>query len=244
MLNNVKRYWDLSGAERAALSDADMQRYCDLELMVVGVLRPEPLKLLPEEPVALVGKTFFVIEAGGKYLRERIPLLFETAEGAQTAMALSRGRSIEDYPHGDYAAPLSDARVVAVSLTDGAERAARKSALDRLAANKKANEDARKAYDEALTATDKALKDMWDNYRGEQALAARVAQVARTWETYKNMAGGSMEVARQFLEKAFPPEWHQCRAWDVDLVSEAIGNMGLGPIPTPAAAQSAGERLP
>jgi hypothetical protein len=238
MRNQIKSYWDLPGAARAALTDADMQRYCDLELMVAGVLRPEPLVLLPEEPVALTGKTFFAIEVGGKYSRARAPLLFETAQDAQTVLGLMRGTSIEDYPHGDYAGSASDARVVAVTLHSDTERAARKSELERLAANKRTNESARKAHDDAVKATDKALANMWDNYRGEQALAARVAQVARTWETYKNMAGGNVHVARQFLEKAFPPEYHECRRGDVDLVSEAIGALCA---PSPAAAQSAAE---
>lgn len=220
----MKRYWDLSGAERAALSDADMQKYCDLELMVAGVLRPEPLKLLPEEPVALEGKQYFAIEAMGKYgSRERFPLLFETAALATSALELACGVCIGDYSHGDYSAPLSSARVVGVSLPSEEARTARKSALDQLAANKKANEDARKAYEEATKATDAALKDMWANYRGEQALAARVAQVVRTWETYKTMANGDESVARQFLEKAFPPEYHECRRSDVNLVVEALG---------------------
>ena len=47
----MKTYWDLSERQRSELSEADVERYIDAELMTKGVLRPEPLELVEEPPL-------------------------------------------------------------------------------------------------------------------------------------------------------------------------------------------------
>lgn len=224
-------YWDLSGPERAALKEADVARFCDIELMTKGVLRPPELKLLPEEAVEMDLLTVYGIEVDGEYSKQKLDLAFEDASSAQDFLEQAPYRLVHDYHCGDYVRPITGASVVSMRVATEATRTAHKAELDRVAANKAANEKARRDYRDGVRKTDEALAQLWADYREQQQLAARVAEVRRTWETYKALANGDESVARQFLSKAFPLEFWKCRGCDVDLVAEAIGEPTTLPLP-------------
>ena len=227
MKNAMTTYWDLSDAERIALSEDDVQRYCDLHLMCEGVLKPEEPKILPEDPVPMTTERFYAIEATGEYGSQRLDVLFRSTETAEAFLKLAVARlDFASYRHDlseAFAKPLLNTKIEPLDLPTEAERARAKAELDRLAANKAANTQERERYSKAIKACEKATEGIWEHYRELKRFEARLAEVRKHWDRYVEMSKGDKQIAREFLIKAFPVEHWECKGGGVDLVEELLG---------------------
>ncbi len=204
---NMITYWDLEPKTRAALSEADVQRYLDVELMLKGVLKVEPLELdpLPELPEIAKSNWFKV---------DGFSLVFETADEALRFSQL-RPRTTDTKYVGDYwrssakieylKAEQKPGEVVPVLLATEDEIARHSSALDKRSAAEKSNNEKRDAHAKAMKLTNEALKGLWDDWHERRAEAARHRKVVETFESYVKTAG-DREVAAKFLLKVFTPE--------------------------------------
>lgn len=205
-MESLKTYWDLEPKTRAALSEADVNRYIDAELMLKGVLKVEPLELEPEPAEPELKKTTFYKLAG-------FDPVFERAEDAQAFAKLAPLHSDYRYIAGysdsvEYhrKATSQDLEVVPIELRDEVDVANAKSALDRLGELRKSNESRRQEHSKALKIQNDALDGMWADWYARRSEAREHRKVIETYEAYCKTAGGDTETAAKFLQKVFTVE--------------------------------------
>lgn len=200
-------YWDLEPKTRAALSESDVQRYLDAELMLKGVLKVEPLELEPEPSLPEIAKTTW-------YKVDGFDLAFATSDEALRFSQL-QPRTTDTRHVGDYwrsnkkievlKSPTTPGAVLPVLLATEDEVARHRSALDKIGAVEKSNNDKREQHAKAMKLTNEALKGVWDDWHERRAEAAQHRKVVDTFESYVKTAG-DREVAAKFLLKVFSPE--------------------------------------
>lgn len=200
-------FWDLTEKERAALSEPDVERFIDAELMTKGVLKVPPFTLERVEEVALATRTVFGISTDHY---NRLDVAFETAERAAEFLKLQPlhlrseylpGRSveyIEPMPPGAQIAPREIATHEAILQS--------KVALKKAAAAKEENERRQREYEKAVKAQEQVLQGLWDEWHRCRELDTRRRRTLETFEDYKRIAGGDGQVAARFLLKVFSRE--------------------------------------
>jgi hypothetical protein len=206
MSNDFQTYWDLEPKTRAALSESDVQRYVDAELMLKGVLKVEPLELDPEpdEP-ELAKQTVYRLEGF-------TDVAFRSADAAKAFAALSPLKLDRKYLNGNWSrsVPFLNAdvnlRLDATEASTADDVLLATKDLERHAALKEANEKKRNAYSAALKTQNDALAGMWSDWHDQRGLAARHRRVVDTYEAYCKTAGGNTTVAAKFLQKVFSVE--------------------------------------
>lgn len=220
-MENLNTYWDLEPKARAALSESDVQRYIDAELMLKGVLKVEPLVLEPEPDMPTLEKTTF-------YKLSGFDPIFKTAEAAQALAKLEPLHFDYRYIAGysdqlkyHRVAPGQHLEVVPVELYNEIDVANAKSALDRLGEIRKENAVRLAHYDQALKLQSEALEGLWADWYLRRHEAAQHRKVVDTYEAYCKTASGDAETAAKFLQKVFT----------VQQIDEAAGWFGTT-IPT------------
>lgn len=206
-MNDLHTYWDLEPKTRAALSESDVQRYVDAELMLKGVLKVEPLELDPEPQLPEIAKTTW-------YKVEGFDLVFATADEALRFSQL-QPRTTDTRHVGDYwrsskkievlKSPTTPGEVIPVLLATEDEVNRHRSTLDKIGAVEKANNEKREQHAKAMKLTNEALKGLWDDWHERRAEAARHRKVIDTYASYVQTAGGHT-VAAKFLQKVFSIE--------------------------------------
>lgn len=203
---NMITYWDLEPKTRAALSEADVQRYLDAELMLKGVLKVDPPTFDDVPDVPKVERATWCRVQG-------FDAVFATAELAQRFIDLSP-RSTDTKRFGnDWRAqetiecleaskPLE---VVTVALASETAAESHRATLEKRAAARSANEKRRDEYNKAIKLQNEALKGLWDDWHEQRAEATQHRKVVETFESYVKTAG-DREVAAKFLLKVFTPE--------------------------------------
>jgi len=195
-------YWDLEEKERAQLTEAEVEKYCDFELMTAGVLKVKPLVLatvppMPEPDLELhvpMSDSYHSIDIGsddaaacGDVINSCVRISAEWVGGK----------------HVDVARPFAKDAEVRIKRVYSAERFAEARALiERANSAKAANEKADAEYAEACKKQREALKGLWEDWHECLAKHARLGQIINTWHEYVATAG-SEELAAKFLAKAF-----------------------------------------
>ena len=211
----MQRYWDYSEKDRAELTEDQVESLMAAELMEAGVVRVEsPAELCCEMP-ELTGETWWTIKANYS-----LPgFAYRNADDAAKAMAGATPLNYE-YIGGQHyhiiAGTRKDIEIVPVVIYDGASLQAHKSAAEKAAANKKANEAAAQAYLESSRAVDAVVNGVWDDYRKCQATKRRFKKIVDTQAEYTKICDGDERKARVFLAKAFPQP-------DIDAAFEWFG---------------------
>lgn len=202
-------YWDLSEAERAALTAEDVQRYVDAELMLKGVLKVKPF-LLEQVPVVPEPSTrIFVVRFGSKYGRTDSGVAFLTLEDAKSFTALRPMRVESEYLEGSsvqFTAQTSDPEIAELPIFTEEAKNAVKNELKRAAAIKSSNERRANEYSAAIKAQEEALRGLWEDWTACREQDAKLRAVADTFADYKSTAGGDEKVAASFLAKVYAPE--------------------------------------
>lgn len=236
----MQTYWDLSEAERAALTRDDVAKYADLELMTKGVLRPKSLALPAETSIKLETTTYFQIEVPASYgAREKIHgLVFRTEEDARAVIAMRPVLVSRDYEIGstEFAKALdASASVTLCTLASEEAVASARAVLKEAAAAKEEASKRRREFDEQNRKVDQALAGMWDDWHSCVGRDREMRRVAETFTEYERMAG-SKEIASVFLRKAFATDVvREAEEWTgVRMVfSDAV--VALADSPTPEA---------
>lgn len=206
-MNNLSTYWDLEPKTRAALSESDVQRYVDAELMLKGVLKVEPLLTDPEPDMPVLAKTTH-------FKLQGFDAVFATHEQAQQFAALKPQSSDCRYIGGGYSESVKylkraddgDRQIVPIDLADADDVANAKAELERVAAIRQANEKKRQDHSKALKLQNDALEGLWADWHERRAEAARHRKLIDTYEAYCKTADGDTIVAARFLQKVFSVE--------------------------------------
>jgi hypothetical protein len=209
----MKTYWDLSERQRSELSEADVERYVDAELMTKGVLRPEPLELVeePELPVPAIE----LHSLGSSYGNR---LAFRNPEDAAHVARLAVVTSHEYINHQNYEylseAESDQPNVKIERVYSKAQLADCRTLMERASAARNENRRRKEAHEAGAKAVKDALEGLWADWYRCGSKKREMDRVLATFEEYKRIAEDEI-VARRFLRKAFDPnvideasEWH------------------------------------
>ncbi len=224
----MRTYWDLSEQERAALTEEDMQRFIDAELMTKGVLKVKPLEL---EPVPTMpppdAKVFAVRVKQSHGYGKDLGVAFTTLDAANKFVELRPMRIDHDWLGSgsgsiEFVAPPTDYEVAEVPIFSESMKDAMRAELKRAAVIRDANERRRTEHATAMRTQEEALRDMWSDWTACREAEAKLRAVAETFADYARTAGDEA-VAARFLAKVYPQ----------DLIHEAAERFGF-PVQTVA----------
>lgn len=222
----MKTYWDLSETERAALSQEDVLRYVDAELMLKGVLKVKPLALEEEPAMPDEDARVYVVRSKSQYGKSEMGVAFGSIEAANAFIAMKPLR-LESAWLGQesvsFVAPGADFEIAEISVYSEALKNSAHADMKRASTIRQANEKLRQEHAAALRAQEEALGGMWEDWTACRAAEAKLRAVADTFEDYRRTADGDSSVASAFLAKVYP----------ADLINEAAQRFGF---PAPSAA--------
>lgn len=234
-MDTLKTYWDLEPKTRAALSESDVRRYVDAELMLKGVLKLEPPTFDEEPPLPEIAKTTW-------YKAEGYAPIFANAEQAMKFLDLNpriySTKHVGDYWNScesfDY---IEDARhgveIVPVRVVTEGQLAAHKSAIDARGEAQQSNRKKREEYDKAIKLQNQALEGLWADWHARRAVAAQHRKVVDTYEAYCKTAGGDSITAAKFLQKVFSVEQiREASEWFVTSIPTAFEAQAPEPGPS------------
>lgn len=206
----IRRYWDMTVDERAALTVEEVEALTKVELMEAGVLVPRPPELLPAEPPPTERRTLVQPSVGNtRYGTQKVGIAFEDVEDLRAFLALRPIFVDDEWPLGvKTAIPITgDEEHSTVEVVSKQEVERLRSALERAQQNKAANEEETRRYAEECRASQKALEGMWADYQQARTRALRLQRIRETHAEYLAMTGGDDGVARAFLArtKGFDP---------------------------------------
>lgn len=217
----LQTYWDLTEKQRAALTATDVERFVDAELMTKGVLRVEPLDLLPEPELPAEDLEVFAIRTDGY---TKLDVVFGTPAEAQQAIKSALHLTSVYLGSTSYpvAAPIAKAEVIAIALHSKATADAFRREFEKVGEIRRENARRKEAHDAESRKEAEALKGLWEDWHACRSKAERVGRVLATFEAYLKMADGNDQIARKFLAKAYSAdvladasEWHGKRlTWD------------------------------
>jgi len=196
----IKRYWDLTEKERAALTVDEIEAFCDVEMMEKGVAPPEPPAYEPVVQFVAPTRRFYKIDFEDQqysFTREESEFLFLTPEVAQQCIDLKPLVRTKNGP-----TPIKDAtiRPKDVFVVEDEATATVKAAAE---AAEKRNNSLRERYEREKTRAEEVVQGVWTNWHSCRELREEYARVIRTFEKYKPLAGGDEAMAAQFLADAY-----------------------------------------
>jgi len=210
------RYWDLTTEERAALTEEDLRSMCRVEMMERGVVNPKPPTLVDEAAIATETTTYYAPKQGGAY-GDMFGIAFETPEQAAAFVALKPMKLHSEWRVGSdhkYAKPLTnDLEIAPVELMTEADYNRQSADLQRVHEAKEANGKARREYEMAMDAVNKATEGIWSDWHNCCAVVRELEKIRADFKEYTQMCKGDAQMARVFLLKAY----------SADRVDEAIG---------------------
>ena len=210
----MKRYWDYTEKERAEMTMEHVEALLSAELMAAGVVRVECPEMLPTEMPVIPGKTYYAVKSGYSTVRG---IGFRNADEAAEAVKLMVPLD-SDYIGGsdfcresDRSDKISIEPIIVHLRSDIANY---RSAVEKAAANKTANEAATNKYIEESKAVEGVLSGVWEDYRNCQRKLAELNKVIATFDEYVGICDGDDQKALVFLAKAFPsPRITEAMSW-------------------------------
>ena len=229
----MRTYWDLEEKTRAQLTEAEVERYGDFELMAKGVLKVKPLQLaevpkMPEpdlEVHVLMADSFHSLEvaaAGPELLGDLVNAAWRISTEWIGGQRVEVARDIDD----------ADAHVKLKRVYSAKMFAEARASIEKANAAKSANEKAEREHEAALVAQRDALSGLWSDWHECVAKHRRLGKLADTWAEYMKMAG-DRTTATLFLGKAFAlDEIVEAKEWfELDIPTDVlIGSEAPAPV--------------
>lgn len=193
------RYWDHQARERALLTEEEVTKLLDFELMEKGVLKVLPMTLQTVPLVPELKQTKF-FEVGG--------IVFDSAEKAEQFLALNPMSKDYEYSVSSkhyYSKPLQGT-IRTEMLCDHTDILNAASALKAAKAADESNEAERRRHLQESKEVDKVLAHVWDDWNEQRVAKAKHEKLASTLQEYLAMTGGDYDLAVGFLLKAYTVE--------------------------------------
>ena len=213
----MRTYWDHDTMERAELSEDDVRRLLDFELMEKGVLKLAPFTPATPEPVSLPKvRRFSVKHASGRYGgEETLDIVFATADDAEAFLRLAPMVRVSDYDTGaTYVKPVVGGSIAPEDTSSETDVLNARSVLTANKQTEARNREAMRAHEEAAKKVHDATNGVWQDWREARFKRERARQILDTLTEYKALTGGNEATARAFLMKAFTAdEVGEALAW-------------------------------
>jgi len=210
----MRRYWDFTEKERAEMTMEQVEGLLSAELMSAGVVRVQSPEMLPTDMPVIPGKTYYAIKSGYSTVRG---VGFRNAEEAAEAVKLMVPLDSDYIGGSDYCRESDRSDKISIEpiiVHLRSDIANYRSAVEKSAANKTANEAATKKYIEDSKAVEKVLSGVWEDYRTCQRKLSELNKVVSTFDEYVAICDGDESKALVFLAKAFPsPSITEAMTW-------------------------------
>ena len=194
MNTTLRCFDDLTDLEKLALTDEEIERFVDIELMKAGLVRPKPPTLkevvTPELPE---GRTYWTVDG----------LLFDTPEHADTVLKLIVGKKEYCWKItgvSNIAKPFNGA-IEGVSLLTEEDLSPFAAQLESAKAAKDYNETESKHYNEAIKGTQSAFEYIYDNLNTLRRRDNELNEIASTLDRYTELCGDRATAHKFILEK-------------------------------------------
>jgi hypothetical protein len=194
----MKTYWDFSVKERSEMSEDDVSKLLDLELMSKGVMKVEAPQLRKVEDVKVKQEEWFEVNG----------VFFKTMEQAGQFLQLLPHRSNYEYALGyDYkhAEPIVE-EVKLVKLYNSQSLMNAATLVKKNKEAKEYNEKVSSKWNNDRKKMDDTLSEVWNDWRSCLSTKERHESVRGTYEEYLRMCEGNVELAEQFLLKVYSQE--------------------------------------
>jgi len=198
-------YWDLTEEERGTLTEDEVERYLDAELMTKGVLRARPLELVTVPELPPPTRSYYAARTERRY--GRAEFAFESKEEAERFLALRPLVVDSEYLGSSGSVEYvreAETEIVAVALYTEGEKDAHKRDIEKAGAAKAENERRTREHTEAVKKQTEALKGLWEDWHACREKVRRLNEIRATFEEYKKIAGDD-GVAATFLGKVYTP---------------------------------------
>lgn len=193
----MKRYWDLTEEERAALTRDEVEAFTRVEMMEKGVVEPTRPPKMEDAPRMPEIETTTWFSVGD--------VLFGSYEQAAAFIKLNPHKEGYNYQIGyevkypDEFSPLIQPR----SLYSKEAVHANRDILSKVNAFKEKCRVSDSEYDKAIEQAQSAVASVWSDYLECKKIAAHRDQLRRTFDDYKKMCDGNERIALGFLKKAY-----------------------------------------
>lgn len=195
-------YWDFTEKERAELTEQEVERLLDFELMQNGILRVEPLVLQEIEPVDVPHQQFYCVKSEGLYTETNIA--FARPEDAKAFLALKPVFVSNDYEtRTGIAEPIVNPSFTEKLLATRDTVNAIHHRLKSNAAKVQANERASAEWKKQSAEMEKACRGVWDDWQECREKKRHAEKIAKTKAEYLRLTNGDELMANAFLKKAF-----------------------------------------
>jgi hypothetical protein len=210
----MKTYWDHSERERADMTEEEVTRLLDFELMQKGILKPKPLVVLPVVPPAMPKKTYARVRCDGRH-GTALDVVFHTVEDAKVFLALLPALHKNDWEtRSEYVSPMLDTEVFFEELTDAGSVNLFKSELKKIAANLEENRRAEAQFSKESQEVERATRGVWEDWRSCRNTAVEMRRIADTEAEYEALAGDNDAMVVACLLKTFgDARMQQYAAW-------------------------------
>lgn len=217
---NEDRYWGLSDAGRAELTEDQVREYCRLELMNQGVLEAKAPELLDETRPKTETITVYVPHRDDRTWGTELPVAFRTLADAEKFADLRPLYVEHDYSADAFCAkPLINIKIERKEVLSEEEMLRARVALEQVTANKKANREAEEEYKKTAKAAAEVTDGVWDDWHQARRRARELVQIRETFDEYLIMCGGNTTHATRFLLKTY----------EAANVKEALGGRFVDP---------------
>lgn len=206
----MRKFYDLSHAERAALTDAEMNEYIAHELMSAGVLRPMPYTEEECIEVDIPTTTMFCINLNNDdgYGGDIPDALYRTSkEASAAAVALVKDAKFmcSDWVEGrsfKICGGAIDYSINTVQIADQNDVNKIKPSLQRNAEIEKRNKAKAREYKDANTASNEIINPMRESREASICIVNYFVNIEKTYAEYVKLAGDE-EIALKFLNEAY-----------------------------------------
>jgi len=199
----IQTYWDMSEAERSALTEDAMEALSKVELMTKGVLDPGELALEAEPTFDAITKRWHVVG----------DIAFDSEEDAAAFVRLRPRKVDSDWATGYdlqfVGSPGSAAAdgVRVKELPDRSEVLERgREYYTRRKIVRESNQKKASDHEKACKVRSEALSAMWEDWRALRAEAFEAKATLATFRDYVELAKGDAEAAARFLRRAVGAE--------------------------------------
>jgi hypothetical protein len=203
--DRMKTYWDLSEAERGELTQDEVQKYVDAELMLKGVLKVKPLVLDPEPTVPEPTTAVYVVRHSRYH---EFGAAFDRIEDAKAFVGLKPKRLESHWLGSESVQAIGvspEPEIVEVRVYGETELVAIKGELQRASAVRAGNKRREEEFEKAKKANDEALKGLWEDWTRCRDYTETLRGVAETFVDYQRTAGDDA-LASKFLRKVYDGE--------------------------------------
>jgi hypothetical protein len=199
----MKTYWDVNEKDRADLTEEEMEKFFEIELMMNGEVIPKkPVFKEIEDPMEkLRGKREIKFSVGGISSKT----LFDTIEDANKFLELNPQR-------GEYIYEVGYDYIYATKISDKIDQIVtyKKEDLEEVKEDKTIYENRKKEYEEDLeeyrkqrSSVEDLLSKIKEDKLERDKERRKLNEILQTYERFLTLAEGDSDIARTFLEEKY-----------------------------------------